>query len=105
MSFYDEQYYCEPSEFDEKCEELILVKAYEDIPENARILCVEERIIEELIVALAERIPHENLYLVKSRMVQYPYQNYHIFSEMNLKRLFGQGFNYSENLFDKILLM
>lgn len=79
----------------EKCEELILVKAYEDIPENARILCVEERIIEELIVALAERIPHENLYLVKSRMVQYPYQNYHIFSEMNLKRLFGYKESYT----------
>lgn len=77
------------------CEELTLEKAYEDIPEHARIMCVEGRSIEELIVALAERIPHETLYLVKSRMIRYPYQNYHIFSEMNLKRLFGYKESYS----------
>lgn len=79
----------------ENCEELILEKAYEDIPEKTRIICVEGMPIQEVIEALAERIPHENLYLVKSRMVQYPYQNYHIFSEMNLKRLFGYKKRYT----------
>ncbi len=73
----------------ENCEELLLEKGYEDIPERSKIVCVEGMSIQEVIVTLAERIPHENLYLVKSRMVQYPYQNYNIFSEMNLKRLFG----------------
>lgn len=77
------------------CEELILEKAYEDIQEHSRIMCVEGRTVEEIVVVLAERIPHENLYLVKSRMVQYPYQNYHIFSEMNLKRLFGYKESYT----------
>jgi len=79
----------------ENCEELLLEKGYEDIPNHGRIVCVEGRTVEEIVVALAERIPHENLYLVKSRMVQYPYQNYHLFSELNLKRLFGYKESYA----------
>ncbi|MBE7047731.1 MAG: hypothetical protein E7396_10050, partial [Ruminococcaceae bacterium] len=50
----------------ENCEELLLEKGYEDIPNHGRIVCVEGRTVEEIVVALAERIPHENLYLVKS---------------------------------------
>ena len=69
--------------------ELILKDEYEDIPKHARIMSVEGTSIEDLIVAFADKIPHENIYLVKSRMIMYPYQNYHLFSEMNLKRLFG----------------
>ncbi|MBQ9120398.1 MAG: hypothetical protein IJY09_10165 [Lachnospiraceae bacterium] len=75
--------------------ELILKEAYEDIPEYARITSVEGNSIEELITTLTKQIPHENIYLVKSRMIQYPYQNYHLFSAMNLKRLFGVKKNYS----------
>lgn len=33
-------------------------------------------------------IPYENLYLVRSRMIHYPYQNYHMFSQMNLRMRF-----------------
>ncbi len=69
--------------------DLVLSEQYDDIPENARIVSVEGMTVEELILALSERIPHENLFLVKSRMLMCPYQNYHVFSEMNLKRLFG----------------
>lgn len=69
--------------------ELILEDEYEDIPKHARIMSVEGMSIEDLIVALADKIPHENIYLVKSRMIMYPYRNYHLFSELNLKRLFG----------------
>lgn len=76
-------------------DELILVEKYEDIPQNARIMSVEGIAIEELITALADRIPHENNYLVKSRMIRYPYQNYHMFSEMNLRRLFGTKRSYT----------
>lgn len=75
--------------------ELILQEEYEDIPKYARITSVEEMSIEELIMALAERISHENLYLVKSRMIRYPYKNYHLFSEMNLRRLFGAKVSYT----------
>lgn len=77
------------------CEELVLEKAYEDIPEHAGIMYVEEMPVEEMVMALAERIPHENLYLVRSRMIRYPYQNYHVFSQMNLRRLFGDKGSYS----------
>ncbi|MBR3683273.1 MAG: hypothetical protein IKL78_00185 [Lachnospiraceae bacterium] len=78
-----------------KCNNLIMEEGYEDIPERARIMSVEGMPIEELVEALANRIPHENIYLVKSRMTSYPYQNYHMFSEMNLKRLFGAKETYS----------
>lgn len=76
-------------------DELILEEKYEDIPQNARIMSVEGISIEELITALTDRIPHENIYLVKSRMIRYPYQNYHLFSEMNLRRLFGAKVSYT----------
>lgn len=74
--------------------ELILEEEYEGVPKLARIMGVEEVPVEELISALAHKIPHENIYLVKSRMIMYPYQNYHLFSEMNLKRLFGSKMYY-----------
>ena len=78
-----------------KSDNLIMEQGYEEIPERARIMSVEGMPIEELVEALANRIPHENIYLVKSRMTSYPYQNYHMFSEMNLKRLFGEKESYS----------
>lgn len=77
------------------CRELILEEAYEDIPQYARITGVEGMLVGEIIDALAKRIPHENIYLVKSRMVKYPYRNYHVFSEMNLKHLLGTRETYS----------
>ncbi len=58
-------------------------------------MSVEGISIEELTTVLADRIPHENIYLVKSRMIRYPYQNYHLFSEMNLRRLFGAKVSYT----------
>lgn len=76
------------------CRELVLTECYEDIPEHAQILKVEGMTVPELILLFADRIPHENIYLVKSRMIRYPYQNYHVFSEMNLKKMFGGKENY-----------
>lgn len=78
---------------------LYLAEKYKDIDAGAEILGVEGANVKELITRAALVIPHENLYLVKSRMLQYPYMNYHIFSEMNLLRMFGTKMYYSV-LFD-----
>lgn len=80
---------------EDDCDELVLTERYENIPKHAKIFAVEDMQVSELIFALADRIPHENIYLVKSRMIMYPYQNYHVFSEINLKKLFGVKENYS----------
>ncbi len=68
---------------------LLLSQNYEDIESGSAILSIENRTIKDIIALMSNRIPHENIYLVKSRMINYPYKNYHIFSEMNLKALFG----------------
>lgn len=68
---------------------LFLNDNYMDIRVGTEIIAVENMGIDELIRAAAEVIPHENVYLVKSRMIEYPYMNYHIFSKMNLIKLFG----------------
>lgn len=73
---------------------LILSEEYEEIPANAKIIAINGISVSEIILRLSQRIPHENMYLVKSRMLAYPYQNYHLFSEMNLKWLFGLKENY-----------
>lgn len=57
-------------------------------------MAIENTGIKELINRLSARIPHENRYLVKSRMINYPYKNYHLFSEMNLSLLFGHKESY-----------
>lgn len=76
-------------EWDEKGMKLVLSREYEEVPAKAEITSVNNITMENLILLMAKRIPHENIYLVKSRMVMYPYQNYHLFSEMSLKYLFG----------------
>lgn len=73
---------------------LILAEKYMDIPAGAELLSVESKSVLELLSWAVTRIPHENKYLVKSRMVEYPYKNYHVFSEMNLKKLFGSKEEY-----------
>lgn len=71
-------------------DKLLLKKSYDDVEAGAEIVAVEGQKSEELLQWAASRIPHENLFLVKSRMVEYPYMNYHIFSKMNLVQLFGE---------------
>lgn len=66
----------------------MLSKKYKDIPDSSEIIAIENTPVKDIIPRMSEEIPHENIYLVKSRMVSYPYKNYHLFSEMNLKRLF-----------------
>ena len=68
---------------------LVLKEDYEEIKAGAKIIAVEGMKINGLHDHMAKLIPHENCYLVKSRMVEYPYKNYHVFSQMNLCKLFG----------------
>ena len=68
--------------------------------DNTEILAIENMSIEKIIELMADKIPHENKYLVMSRMINYPYKNYHIFSKMNLEYLFG-----SKDYYDVTLLI
>ena len=74
---------------------LVLNEKKGDIPVGSEIISIEDKSIPELVAFAETRIPHENIYLVKSRMVEYPYQNYHIFSELNLRLLCGKKESYS----------
>lgn len=66
-----------------------------DIPAGAEIVSVEAMPVSELFSFAETRVPHENRYLVKSRTTEYPYKNYHLFSGMNLERLFGKKESYN----------
>ena len=68
----------------------ILTDNYRNIPAGAVIISVEGRPVSELLSFAETRIPHENIYLVKSRTTEYPYKNYHLFSAMNLEIMFGK---------------
>jgi len=70
-------------------DKLLLSTAYNGIESDSEIVVIENTPINTVVSYMAERIPHENEYLVKSRMINYPYKNYHVFSEFNLKALFG----------------
>ena len=74
---------------------MILTKSYENIPVGSLITHISSVSVENIISLMSRRIPHENIFLVKSRIVRYPYQNYHVFSEMSLKALFGEQSSYA----------
>ena len=76
-------------------ERLILMDNYRNIPAGAEIISVEGRTVSELFSFAETRIPHENIYLVKSRTTEYPYKNYHLFSAMNLELLLGKKESYA----------
>lgn len=73
---------------------LVLTEDYEDIEAGSEIVAIEGMKMDKVLEYAASVIPHENIYLVKSRMIEYPYMNYHVFSKMNLSRLFGEKSNY-----------
>lgn len=76
-------------------EQLLTAEPYSDIPQNSELTAIEGIPIYEIIRQLAKIIPHENIYLVKSRSVEYPYMNYHMFSQRNLTALFGKKSEYT----------
>lgn len=71
-------------------EKLVLKEDYEGIEAGTEILAVEGVDVNTLLEWCTHVIPHENVFLVKSRMIEYPYMNYHVFSKMNLTKLFGE---------------
>jgi hypothetical protein len=75
-------------------ERLILQESYENIEVGAEIIAIENVNISDILQWSSKIIPHENKYLVKSRMLEYPYLNYHVFSSMNLSHLFGDKKSY-----------
>lgn len=75
-------------------DKLLLSTDYKGIERDAEIISIEDTPISNLVARMAERIPHENKYLVQSRMVNYPYKNYHIFGGINLQSLFGKKDRY-----------
>lgn len=74
---------------------LILSQDYIGVKSGSEIMSINNIEMNEIISLMAERIPHENIYLVKSRMINYPYKNYHVFSEFNLSSLFGKKDKYN----------
>ena len=68
---------------------LLLRTDYMGVSKESEIVGIENKSLDEIVLSMADRIPHENLFLVKSRMINYPYKNYHVFSEMSLSFLFG----------------
>lgn len=75
-------------------EKLVLCENYLQIEAGAEIIAVDGMEQKEIFAWLATRIPHENAYLVNSRSIEYPYQNYHMFSGRNLAQLFGEKDSY-----------
>ena len=91
---YSNDDYCIKLDCEWQGDSLILKEKYEDVEAGAEIKAIEGMKIEQVLERAALLIPHENIYLVKSRMTEYPYINYHIFSEMNLSRLYGRKSSY-----------
>ena len=85
--------------WDECGNSLILSESYDEIPANAKIIGVNGKTVDDLVSLMSKRIPHENTYLVKSRMIMYPYENYHLFSKMSLNYLFGVKDDYDISFF------
>lgn len=85
---------CIPIRCSWKHEKLLVDTQYEQIPKGAELLSIENTPIYLIIKELAYQIPHENIFLVKSRAVEYPYVNYHMFSKQNLTALFGDKTEY-----------
>ena len=71
-------------------DKLLLSTAYKGLKSDSEIISIEGVPIKHLVNLMTNKIPHENEYLVKSRMINYPYKNYHIFSELNLQSIFGE---------------
>ena len=74
----------------ESNDNLLLVENIYGISSKSKIVRIEHLSVTKLIDKMLEMIPHENRNLVKSRMIHYPYLNYHVFSSFNLGRIFGK---------------
>ena len=69
------------------CIDKVFIRRY-SLDFRSYILGIQGITVENLISLMSQRIPHENSHLVRSRMLAYPYQNYHVFSETSLRRFY-----------------
>ncbi len=77
-------------------DEVIVVRDYKSLRKGDIIKSINGISISEYFNIICTYIPHENVNLVKCRSTKYPYQNYHIFSHLNLKNILktnGSFFN------------
>ena len=58
-----------------KNDKLLLAEDYEEVKCGAEVVSIENTPIENILSQMSHRIPHENIYLIKSRMINYPYKN------------------------------
>lgn len=73
---------------------LFVTEDFQTLKKGDEILAIEDVLVAEIVRKMSTKIPHETIYLVMSRMVEYPYSNYHMFSERNLQWLFGKKGTY-----------
>lgn len=82
-------------------EQLFTTEQYGTIPAGSELTFIEGLPLYMVVKQLLPRIPHENIFLVKSRLTEYPYRNYHLFSHMNLAFLFGEKAEYTLTYYHK----
>lgn len=54
-----------------------------------KIVSINNILLQNYFEYLTAYIPHENQNIIRSRTTQYPYQNYYLFSALNLQNYFG----------------
>ncbi len=88
---YTSNDFCIPLECDWQGNKLVLARDFKTIQKGSRIEAINGQSISDICNKMASRIPHENEYLVMSRMIHYPYRNYNLFSDLTLQWLFGSN--------------
>lgn len=67
--------------------QLFVTSKYNNLNFGDVIISIDNMPISDYFNELCAYIPHENTYLVKCRSTKIPYQNYHLFSKLNLNNI------------------
>lgn len=70
---------------------LYVIENYKDLQKGDVIEYINKIPAAEYLKIISNHIPHENEHLVKVRTTQFPYQNYHLFSLLNLEKILGNN--------------
>lgn len=70
---------------------LYVIENYKDLKKGDVIEHINKIPAAEYLEIISNYIPHENEYLVKVRTTRFPYQNYHLFSLLNLEKMLGNN--------------
>lgn len=84
---YDEEGECLNIPCDWFEDKLLVAQNYKNMKRGEIITSINNIPISDYFTELCNYIPHENKYLVKCRSTKFPYQNYHLFSRLNLKNI------------------